>query len=103
MRESLRERWEFGKLMLTERVNQKGEPAKRLPDNRLAELVKATGKSQAELNYRMQFVEAYPTDDELLTAVRSFMSWRQLRQSLANPGQKSECERWKPPTRPTRS
>ena len=80
--ESLRQRWEFGRLLLAERVTKKGEPAKRLPNNRLQELVKATGKSETELVYRMKFAESYGDEDELLTAVRSFESWTALRQFL---------------------
>lgn len=75
--ESLRDRWEFGKLMLAERVG------KQLPKGRLDELAKATGKSRAELKFRAQFAERYPTEDEVANALATFTSWKQIIKSLA--------------------
>jgi hypothetical protein len=80
IRESLRERWEFGKLMLAER---KG---KQLPKGRIGELVEATGKSQAELSWRAQFAEQYPTEAEVSRALETFTSWSQVKRSLPKPG-----------------
>lgn len=79
-RESLRQRWTFGRLMIAARDGKK-----RLPNGYLAALAKATGKSQSELKYRSQFAEKYPTEDELATAVASFGSWTAVRESLAPP------------------
>ena len=79
VRESLRERWEFGRLMLAER---KG---KQLPKGRIGELVEATGKSQAELSWRAQFAEQYPTEAEVSRALETFTSWSQVKRSLAKP------------------
>jgi hypothetical protein len=80
-RESLRDRWEFGRKMLAQR---KG---KQLPKGMLAELVEATGgKSQRELSYRMQFAEAYPTEEKVCNALQTFTSWFQVTQSLPKPG-----------------
>jgi hypothetical protein len=79
IRESLRERWEFGKLMLAER---KG---KQLPKGRIGELVEATGKSQAELSWRAQFAEQYPTEAEVYRALETFTSWSQVKRSLSKP------------------
>jgi hypothetical protein len=79
VRESLRDRWEFGKRMLAER---KG---KQLPKGRMADLVKATDKSQRELSYRMQFAEAYPTEEQVCTAMQTFKSWRQVKNKLSKP------------------
>lgn len=76
-RESLRARWEFGKLMLAERVG------KQLPAGRLDELCTATGKSRSELKYRVQFAEKYRTEDEVATAVATLGSWRRIKRSLA--------------------
>lgn len=75
--DALRARWEFGKGMLADRQG-KG----RLPDRYLSDLVKATGKSQRELSYRLQFAEIYPTEDELCSALQSFDSWFSLTKSL---------------------
>jgi hypothetical protein len=80
--ETLRQRWEFGRLMLSERVTKKGDPAKRLPDGRKVELANATGKSQTELQYRMKFAESYPTEEELHNALCSFDSWYAITQFL---------------------
>lgn len=83
-RESSRERWEFGKKMLAERVQGgrgRGSGPK-LPEGRLAELTKRTGKSQRELGYRMEFAEACPTEAEYCTAVQKYTSWKDLRQSF---------------------
>jgi hypothetical protein len=79
VRESLCERWEFGKLMLAER---KG---KQLPKGRIGELVEATGKSQAELSWRAQFAEQYPTEAEVSRALETFTSWSQVKRSLSKP------------------
>jgi hypothetical protein len=76
VREELRARWESGREMLAER---KG---KQLPKGRLDKLVEATGKSQRELGYRMQFAERYPTEDEVCSALQTFTSWRQVCKSL---------------------
>lgn len=75
--DGLRARWEFGQQMLTAR-----DGAGRLPNGYLAELVERTEKSRAELTYRAQFAAAFPTEEELLTAVNSFDSWTALRSSL---------------------
>lgn len=74
---ALRDRWEFGRQMLAAR-----DGAGRLPNGYLAELVERTGKSQRELGYRAQFAAAFPTEDELCTAVQDFTSWTDLRSTL---------------------
>lgn len=79
VRESLRNRWEFGKLMLAKR---KG---KQLPNGMLDELAEATGKSRSELKYRMQFAERYPTEDEVARALATFTSWTQVKRNLPKP------------------
>jgi len=76
IRESLRDRWEFGRLMLAKRRR------KQLPNGYLDKLVEVTGKSRQELGYRMQFAERYPTEDEVSTAVETFTSWNAVRHSL---------------------
>jgi len=79
VRESLRDRWEFGRLLLTKRRG------KQLPKGDLTKLAKRIGKSERELRYRMQFAERYPTEAEVCTAVQTFSSWTQLRKSLPQP------------------
>jgi hypothetical protein len=93
-RESIRDRWEFGRLMLAKR---KG---KQLPKGYLDTLTEATGKSRSELQFRMQFAERYPTEDEVSTAVDTLTSWNAVRASLPKPSQPGKS---KPPTPPARN
>ena len=71
--EGLRARWEFGHELLDAR-DGKG----RLPNGYLRAVVERTGSSRAELTYRMQFAERFPTEDELLNALNSYRSWRDI-------------------------
>lgn len=80
--ESLRLRWEFGHAMLAMRVG------KRLPNGALVALAKATGKSQTELKYRMQFAERYD-QDELAHVWASSSTWREISRGL-KPGPKPQ-------------
>jgi hypothetical protein len=93
--ESLRDRWEFGKLMLTERgLTKAGKPSKQLPTGRLDELVEATGKSRSELKYRAQFAERYPTEDEVANALATYTSWFQVTQNLPKPRTQCGGSQW---------
>lgn len=49
--------------------------AGRLPNGYLAALVERTGKSRTELNWRSQFAVAFPSEEELSSALDSFTSW----------------------------
>jgi hypothetical protein len=80
IQDSLRDRWEHGRMMAEERGGKK-----KLPDGRMAELVAATGKSAQELSYRMQFAERYPTEDQFSTAVENCTSWNKARAGLPKP------------------
>jgi hypothetical protein len=82
--DALRDRWEFGKLMLAERVG------KQLPKGMQAQLVQATGKSEREIRYRMQFAEKYPSEAEVGKALPTFESWSQVIKSMATPRPKRE-------------
>lgn len=75
--EALRDRWEFGHAMLAAR-----DGAGRLPNGYLAALVERTGRSRTELKYRTEFAVAYPTEAELVTAVTSYRTWTDVRDSL---------------------
>lgn len=75
--ESIRARWEFGQLMLHRRNG-----GKRLPNGLLVQLTILTGKGRSELQYRAQFAERYPTEDELSTALDNYDSWTQVKLSL---------------------
>lgn len=75
--DALRDRWEFGQLMIEAR-----DGMGRLPNGYMTALVGRTGKSRSELGYRVQFAERYPTEAELSTAVDSFRSWFDIRNSL---------------------
>jgi hypothetical protein len=70
---ALRDRWEFGREMLAAR-----DGAGRLPNGYLAALVERTGKSRTELHYRSEFAARYLSEDELLNALSSFPSWREI-------------------------
>lgn len=91
IRESIRDRWEFGRLMLAERKGKK------LPTGMLDELVEATGKSRAELQFRMQFAEQYETEDQLSTAIGNYGSWTQVKKSLPKPKPQPDVPKPKPP------
>lgn len=98
--DSLRDRWEFGRMMLSERGTTKaGAPSKQLPNGLLDKLVKATGKSQTQLQYRMQFAEQYPTEDELSHAwdTLKWESWRDVIASLPKPKPAQSKSRTSPP------
>lgn len=85
----LRTRWEFGRQLLMARNGKR-----RLPNGYLAAVVEVTGASRAELTYRMQFAERYPTETELLNALNSFRSWREIVQAL--PRGEGECRKTPP-------
>jgi hypothetical protein len=72
-------RWEFGRALLIEREANGG---RQLPHGRLAEVCEATGKGEREIRYRLQLAEKYRTREEVGTAVPTFGSWTELRQSL---------------------
>lgn len=75
--EAIRDRWEFGLDLVAAR-----DGAGRLPNGYLANLVQRTGKSRAELKFRAQFAERYPTEEELANALANCTSWRELVRSL---------------------
>ncbi len=74
--DAITERWQFGRWMLT----HVPEGGKKLPDGFLERLTDATGKSRAELKYRRQFAERFPTDEALATAVANHRSWTEIRE-----------------------
>jgi N6-adenosine-specific RNA methylase IME4 len=74
---ALRDRWEFGRLMLAAR-----DGAGRLPNGYLASLVERTGKSRAELGFRVQFAARYPTEAELSNALGSSPAWSEVIRGL---------------------
>ena len=94
IRESLRDRWEFGRIMLAERKGKK------LPDGYLEKLVETIGKSRSELKYRMQFAERYPTEDELANAIGQFPSWAQVIKNLPKQPEDGASPKPKPPHKP---
>ena len=88
----LRARWEFGHQLLAER-DGKG----RLPNGFMRDVAERTGASRAELTYRMQFAERFPTEDELLTAVNSFGSWTEVREKALKKARDAEANEPTPP------
>jgi hypothetical protein len=71
--DGLRARWEFGRMLLSMRSG------KRLPNGVLEQLAEETGKSRAELKFRMQFAARY----ELAKALASFNCWWDVIQSFS--------------------
>ncbi len=82
--ESIRARWEFGKLVLQYRQGKK------LPNGLLDELVEAIGKSRQEIQFRVQFAERCPTEDELSNALDNCESWRDVIRRLPRASKKKE-------------
>ena len=87
--DSIRDRWEFGRLMLAARDGRK-----RLPNGYLAQLVQRTGKSRRELGYRVQFAETYPTEAELCNALHSLTSWHDVVENMAVAAAVQSSEHW---------
>ena len=78
--DGIRARWEFGRELLRKRVG------KQLPRGLLDELVAATGKSRTELQYRVQFAERYPDEEQLSNALDTYGSWfRIVNEALPAP------------------
>ena len=65
-------RWEFGKLLLGQRVGKK------LPAGLLANVAADLGVSRSELQKRVRFAEKYPTETELCNALHSYGSWHRI-------------------------
>jgi 16S rRNA G966 N2-methylase RsmD len=76
----LRARWEFGRLLRSERIGKK------LPVGRLEELAAAIGKSQQEISLRMMFADRFPDEEAFSNAVRKYASWHKVvAQGLRSP------------------
>lgn len=71
----IRERWDYGRKLLAERDRNGG---KQLPNGLLDQLVEASGKSRAELQYRAKFAERYTTEDEVSNAFDTYGSWHAI-------------------------
>jgi hypothetical protein len=67
--QGIRARWEFGRILLHERVGKK------LPNGRLAALAETTGKSESELKHRMNFAQRFPDEAALANAISQWGSW----------------------------
>lgn len=72
-------RWEFGQRLVEERLANGG---KQLPHGRLDEVADAIGKSRSEIKYRVQFADRYRTLEEVATAVATYASWTEVRESF---------------------
>ena len=70
--EGLRARWESGRKLLSQREG------KLLPRGLLEAVATELGVSRQELQFRVKFVEIYPTEQELSNGVRQFGSWHQI-------------------------
>lgn len=85
--DAIRTRWDFGKEMLAEREEHGGKQLKR---GRMAQLMERTGKSRQELSFRARFAFEYPTIDKVSTAVETFRSWTEIRDTLHGGDEKAE-------------
>lgn len=85
---AIRARWEFGRRIKAERD---ANGRKQLPNGRMTELVKLTGKSEREIRYRMQFADLHE-ESEVGTLVQTYGTWDALRRSFAKSGGESEPE-----------
>lgn len=77
--EAIWARWKMGRLLLPEREAHGG---KQLPSGRMDDIVEATRKSAAEIRFRMQFAEQYPTEEKVSTAVETLKTWTEIRRSF---------------------
>ena len=76
--EAIRDRWEFGRWMLT----YVPEGGKKLPDGFLDSLCEATGKSRSELQFRRRFAERCESEEALCNALHNHRSWGAVIDSL---------------------
>jgi hypothetical protein len=83
--EGLLARWEFGKALLRRREG------KQLPRLLLDAIVVEHNVSRREVQYRVQFAETFPTEDEVRTAVHTFGSWTEIR-TRALPKPRADVE-----------
>jgi hypothetical protein len=79
-RDTVPHRWRYGRDLLKARAGRQRLPHGLLAD-RVAEAERAglKGVNRRELQHRMAFAEAYPTEAHMRTAVRLFGSWSALR------------------------
>jgi hypothetical protein len=73
----LKARWNYGKSL----VRARGK-AKRLPNHIIPFLEKRDGISKTEIELRIQFYEAYPSETKLSNALDSSPSWRDVIKEL---------------------
>lgn len=92
--DGITERWEFGRTLLDQEipaVGHRGRPSSTgglMPEGLLESTAAATGKSLAELKFRVQFARQVPRG-ELATAVANYRSWTAIRESMAVAGIRS--------------
>lgn len=84
---SLEARWEYGKVL----VRRRGDD-KQLPHGALDALVARDGISRREVTYRMQFAAAISTKEELRTTVRTYPTWEQVRRHVLPKKPKAEAD-----------
>ena len=78
LRESIRNRWEFGKLMLAERKEAAAQ-------GNAGRTGRGYRQEPIGLKYRATFAERYPTEDEMATALATLTSWTQVKRKLPKP------------------
>lgn len=74
--DGLEARWEFGRELLAKRVEYKGRRV--IPRDLMAEAMSQLGLGRSEINHRVQFAEAYPSQDQMSDAVRDYPTWRAM-------------------------
>jgi hypothetical protein len=87
--EGLRERWEFGRELLTWRVGKK------LPAGLLDKISAEIGASRQEIQFRIQFAVRFPDETSLSNGVRQWPTWHQMIQEglVQKSGEKSQIGR----------
>lgn len=69
---SLKARWNFGRLLIQERIGRK------LPVGRREAVAKAIGKCITEIKYRMLFAQKFPTEGALSKLIKAGKSWHDI-------------------------
>jgi hypothetical protein len=66
-------RWHFGQILLRYREG------KQLPNGLLDAVMEEHGLGRSEVQYRMQFAEKFPNEDDVSRAVDTFKSWSRVK------------------------
>lgn len=71
-------RWEFGRELLNKRQEYRGRDV--IPSDLMDEAMAQLNLGRREIRYRVQFAEAFPTQDLMSNAVAEYPTWHQVTQ-----------------------